>query len=438
MSIPADTFVQIKIGSSATLSGNDVWQIINPSSTGSYRLRLEVRDSGNATISNGTAMIAIVDPVGTLTGTNDFFPPTITNGLPAGTIPGSATNIEMSVNTDARSTCRYTTVASTSYSAMPYTLSTMDQYFHWVFMTTTPATSYSFFVRCQSRGGITNLSDYPITFTVAPTSGPPYSGPGVPGVPPGGGGFGQPYPASPSIPNMSLSGFGSPATTLTVLKDGTSVATGIVPDSVGAFRAALTIATQGNTTVAVYATDPGGIKSAPYSINVTAVSGIQTAVSGAVIPPTLAGPADNNIKLGAAINLSGYAPPLSSIEFFLTQSGRRPGNVPSSRTQTNATGKFSYSVKTNNLPKGQYEIRARAILNSATSPFSTPYPIGLGVTAKAVCKNPTDINNDNKVNLVDFSMFLFDLNKSALRSDFNCDNKVSLTDFSILLFSWTG
>lgn len=438
MSIPAGSYVQIKIGQHATHNASGIYQITNPTSTGSYRLRLNVYDNSNALLENGTAMVAIIEQVGTLGGTNDFFPPTIFNGLPTGTIPASASNLEMSVETDTRANCKYGTVASTSYTLMPYSFSTIDQFFHYIFTTTSPNTNYTYYVRCKSRGGIESPTDYVLSFSVASTVGPPYTGPGVAGIPPGGGGFGQSFPPAPSIPNMSLSGFASPATTLSVLKDGVVVSSGIQPTATGAFQSNLTISSQGNTTVAVYATDPSSARSAPYSVNVTAVAGIQTVVTGAVIPPILKGPKDNSFELGSSILFSGYAPPLSSVEFFLTQSGRRPGNIPSSKTQADGSGKFSYTVKTGALPKGQYEVRARAVLGGATSPFSTPYPIGLGVTAKAFCSNQPDINNDNRVNLVDFSMFLFDFNKATPRSDFNCDTKVNLTDFSIMLFNWSG
>jgi hypothetical protein len=50
----------------------------------------------------------------------------------------------------------------------------------------------------------------------------------------------------------------------------------------------------------------------------------------------------------------------------------------------------------------------------------------------------SDINGDNKVNLTDFSILLFNWNTTDPDADINQDGIVNLTDFSILLFQWTG
>ena len=49
-----------------------------------------------------------------------------------------------------------------------------------------------------------------------------------------------------------------------------------------------------------------------------------------------------------------------------------------------------------------------------------------------------DFNSDGKVNLVDFSILLFNWNTADTGTDLNSDGRVNLTDFSILLFNWTG
>jgi hypothetical protein len=49
-----------------------------------------------------------------------------------------------------------------------------------------------------------------------------------------------------------------------------------------------------------------------------------------------------------------------------------------------------------------------------------------------------DLNNDGKVNLVDFSILLYHWGTDHAIADLNSDGRVNLTDFSILLFNWTG
>jgi len=69
------------------------------------------------------------------------------------------------------------------------------------------------------------------------------------------------------------------------------------------------------------------------------------------------------------------------------------------------------------------------------------------VAALAPVRGPekADLNGDNKVNLVDFSIAAF-WYKRTLSADFvtieksklNGDGKVTLVDFSIMAYYWTG
>jgi uncharacterized membrane protein YgcG len=53
--------------------------------------------------------------------------------------------------------------------------------------------------------------------------------------------------------------------------------------------------------------------------------------------------------------------------------------------------------------------------------------------------NGTDINGDGKVNLVDFSILLYNWGRPKIsKVDLNGDNVVDLRDFSIMLYWWTG
>ncbi len=54
------------------------------------------------------------------------------------------------------------------------------------------------------------------------------------------------------------------------------------------------------------------------------------------------------------------------------------------------------------------------------------------------CYPNSDLNQDDKVNLYDFSIFLFWWGSNYSNADLNCDGKVNLYDFSILLSDWTN
>jgi hypothetical protein len=56
------------------------------------------------------------------------------------------------------------------------------------------------------------------------------------------------------------------------------------------------------------------------------------------------------------------------------------------------------------------------------------------------CPSRGDLNNDCKVNLIDFSIMAYWYKKPAppMTVDLNGDHVVSLVDFSILAYNWTG
>jgi hypothetical protein len=64
--------------------------------------------------------------------------------------------------------------------------------------------------------------------------------------------------------------------------------------------------------------------------------------------------------------------------------------------------------------------------------------VGLGEDPNPNFGNRSDLNRDGKVNLVDFSILLFNWKGSDAVADINQDGTVSLTDFSIMLANWTG
>ena len=49
-----------------------------------------------------------------------------------------------------------------------------------------------------------------------------------------------------------------------------------------------------------------------------------------------------------------------------------------------------------------------------------------------------DLNKDDRVNLIDFSILLYWWGRENPSADFNQDGLVNLTDFSIMLYYWTG
>ena len=75
--------------------------------------------------------------------------------------------------------------------------------------------------------------------------------------------------------------------------------------------------------------------------------------------------------------------------------------------------------------------------NIISSAFSQTLSFYVGVKGEGRAF-VADLNQDKKVNLVDFSILLFYWGTATPLADLNQDKKVNLTDVSILLFYWTG
>ncbi len=103
----------------------------------------------------------------------DTTPPALSNGQPTGTLTSGTTQTNISLATNENSTCKYGTVANTSYVSLPNTFSTTGGVSHSQLVTgLTNGSSYTYYVRCQDTAGNPTTTDYPITFGVA-TPAPP-------------------------------------------------------------------------------------------------------------------------------------------------------------------------------------------------------------------------------------------------------------------------
>ena len=93
---------------------------------------------------------------------------------------------------------------------------------------------------------------------------------------------------------------------------------------------------------------------------------------------------------------------------------------------------------------GQHLTKSKASYGGEISSFSKAvgFKVGTKTTlAKPVTKIPKgDLNNDKRVNIVDFSIMAFWYKKFGfpVGIDLNNDGKIDLKDFSIMAFYWTG
>ena len=95
---------------------------------------------------------------------NDITAPTLAEGAPSGPLPDGTTEALLSLTTNEDATCRYSTVAGTSFDAMTGTFATTGGTDHSTLVTSLVDGFHRFFVRCEDALGNRNATDYEIAF----------------------------------------------------------------------------------------------------------------------------------------------------------------------------------------------------------------------------------------------------------------------------------
>ncbi|HEU4677591.1 MAG TPA: hypothetical protein VFS75_02655, partial [Candidatus Paceibacterota bacterium] len=116
--IDAGSEVRLVIGNETTNSTTTDLGIENPAATGTYEYRIETGDNlGSSNEAQG--LVAIIDNVGVgPVNTTETIPPVRFNGAPSGTIAGTVTAVEVSLETDEFAECRYSFTPDTPFLSM--------------------------------------------------------------------------------------------------------------------------------------------------------------------------------------------------------------------------------------------------------------------------------------------------------------------------------
>lgn len=274
-----------------------------------------------------------------------------------------------------------------------------------------------------------------VPFTT-PTSTPPSTIPTIsfPGV-------------TNSIDSVTFRGLGHPSGIISLLKNGVVVAeTPVSPN--GTFQIGLRGLLPGTYSFGIRGEDQNKLKSTLDLYTVELSDGITTTVEGIFLSPTIT--SDKiEVKRGDAITFLGYTAPNATITVTV------PSPVLIQKKVTaDSFGAWFYKLDSSNLALGIYASKARANTSSTTSSLSDPLNFIVSTINKirtpqrniAVAQSTLgsrtrcDLNNDNKVNILDFSIMAFWYKRIGFPKlvDLNQDGKVNLTDLSILAYCWTG
>lgn len=257
----------------------------------------------------------------------------------------------------------------------------------------------------------------------------------------GGGGGGGGYPSLET--KVIFSGRAYPRSEVTLLKDAQIVATTLA-DSDANFNIILSGISGGSYIFSIYSEDQNGQRSSLLTFPVNVITGATVNISGIFISPTIA--VDKaEVKRGDIISIFGQSVKNADItiqissenEFFL-------------KTKSDSSGVYLSNFDTTDLEYGDHFTKLRASLGDKFSPFSKAVSFKVGtknVLAEkpALCPKKGDLNNDCKVNLVDFSIAAYWYKrqlspsfKLTEKEKLNGDAKIDLVDFSIMAYYWTG
>ncbi len=269
--------------------------------------------------------------------------------------------------------------------------------------------------------------------TVTATVPSPYQPPGG-----GGGGGGIPYEGTSVI----FSGRAYPGSTVTLLKDAQiAVKTVAGPDA--NFYISLSGLTGGNYIFSLYSEDREGRRSSLLSFPVSVTSGATTKVSGIFISPTIAVD-KSEVKRGDDIAIFGQSAAQTEITIAVASEEEIFVKTPSDKD-----GVYLYNFDTSIIDYGSHFTKSKAAFKGEISSFGLAVGFLVGtknVFAKlAKCPPKADLNNDCRVNLVDFSIAAYWYKrplsvafKAVEGEKLNGDGKIDLVDFSIMAYYWTG
>jgi hypothetical protein len=236
-------------------------------------------------------------------------------------------------------------------------------------------------------------------------------------------------------------GIAYPGSVISLLKNGVIVAE--MPASPnGTFEIRLRNLTQGTYSFGIRAEDPDRLKSKLLSFSIYVTTGVTTVVDGIFIPPTIT--TDKvEVKKGDIVTFLGRSAPNAEVRLSVHSDTELLRRATSS-----SQGVWMYKLDSSLLELGEHEGKARSITESDLSLYSdivqfrvtNENRIRNRVTELAGFRKKCDLNNDNRVNILDFSIMAFWYKRIGfpIKVDLSNDGKVNLTDLSILAYCWTG
>ena len=253
----------------------------------------------------------------------------------------------------------------------------------------------------------------------------------------GGGGGGGSVTTLPTTVNFS--GMAYPSSKVTILNNG-RVAITTIADPQARFSTAINNLDTGTYNFSVYGEDINGIKSLTFSFPVYVTVGTTVNIGGIFLSPTI-NIDKSEVKKGDDLVVFGQTVPNTNVNIVFHSS-----QEILEKTKTDNTGLYKYTMDTEPLEYGDHNVKSKTLMSSDISAVSAELPFVVGLVSKLKDNKNTcgtvkgELNCDNKVNLIDFSIMAYWYKRSSppTKIDLNGDGKITLIDFSIMAYNWTG
>jgi len=241
------------------------------------------------------------------------------------------------------------------------------------------------------------------------------------------------YAPPPVLTKVVLQGKAYPGSAIHVLKDGKEI-TIAEADSKADFKIEIKDITPGIYTFSLWAEDKDGIKSITYSLTFLVTANVITTVSGIFFPPTIS--IDKAaLRRGEILNIFGQTVPEVEVDVHILSA------EIIEKVQSDEIGAWLLPFNTQPLDEGSHTTKSRfRLTEEGRSGFGKILAFYVGekvIPFEEICFQ-ADFNNDGRINIIDFSIFLCWWEKTNFQYDLNQNGIVDLPDFSILLSCWTG
>ena len=108
---------------------------------------------------------------------SDITSPVITNGAPSGELADAVTETQISLTTDKKAICKFSTAPNTAFESMENNLDTADGLSHTaIVLGLKQWNTYGYFAKCQDESGNSSQGDYDISFSIPDKTPPAITG----------------------------------------------------------------------------------------------------------------------------------------------------------------------------------------------------------------------------------------------------------------------